>query len=106
VNPSAIAGLRLDAVGGRALPAVHTALVYALDGVRFVAAATSRRALILRVAEYVGRETNNRLWPADARQVETLLAGGAHEEAVELYFALVGKRWDDEWLLVTDPLAA
>jgi hypothetical protein len=105
VNPAPAAPVRLGTAGDRLIPAPHTALVYALDGLRFVATAASRRTLIRRLADYVERRTSDSLWPADARQVEMLLAHGAEEEAVELYFALVGKRWDEEWLFLTDPCA-
>ena len=88
------------------VPAPHTAVVYALDGVRLVTAAPTRRALVEQLAEYVRRHAGERLWPADARQVDQLLAHGAQEEAVELYFGVVGDRWDEEWVLLTDPSAA
>jgi hypothetical protein len=87
----------------RVVAASHTAIVYALDGTRFVAAATSRRALMRRVVGYVERRAEQALWEADALRVHQLLADGAHEEAVELYFAVVGQRWDEEWILITDP---
>lgn len=91
---------------GVVISAPHTALVYALDGVRFVATAASRRALMRRVAQYVERHAGDALWPNDALRVRRLLEDGAHEEAVELFFALTGERWDEEWIVVTDPLAS
>ena len=94
------------AVDGAFIAASHTALVYALDGVRFVATATSRRVLMRRVAHYVERNADERLWANDASRVRLLLANGEHEEAVELYFALVGERWDEEWIVVADPSAS
>jgi hypothetical protein len=108
VNPPAILVPRHAATGGGvAVPAPpHTPLVYALDGVRFVASAASRRALMQRVAQYVEQNAGERLWAGDARRVRQLVGDGAHEEAVELYFALVGERWDEEWIVVTDPSAS
>jgi hypothetical protein len=91
---------------GVVFPLPHTALVYALDGVRFVATAASRRALMRRVAHYVERHADDALWANDASRVRRLLEDGAHEEAIELYFALAGQRWDDEWIVVTDPSAS
>jgi hypothetical protein len=82
---------------------LHTAVVYAPDGVRLVAAAPSRRALIRRIADYVERHANETLWPNDTRLVHQLLAEAAHEQAVELYFALVGERWDEEWIVFGGP---
>ncbi len=84
----------------------HSAFVYALDGVRFVATAASRRALVRRVAYYVERNVGDRLWANDAARVRLLLENGAHADAIDLYFALVGQRWDDEWIVVTDPSAS
>ena len=94
------------AADGDVVPAPHTGIVYALDGARFVAAAASRRALMRRLAGYVGRHAEQRLWPDDARRVQNLLAEAAHEEAVELYFALVGERWEEEWILIANPAAS
>jgi len=73
--------------------------VHAVDGVRFTTAASSRRDLIHRVAEYVQRWGGYVLRPDHARHLRGLLARGESEAAVELYFALVGKRWDKEWLV-------
>jgi hypothetical protein len=80
--------------------------VYAPDGVRLVATASSRRALTRRIADYVERHASERLWPNDARLVHQLLGEAAHEEAAELYFALVGQRWDEEWIILADPAAS
>lgn len=88
------------------VPALHTAVVYALDGVRFVAAAPSRRTLIGHLADYVRRCAADSLWASDARHVDDLLARGAHEDAVDLYFAVVGQRWDEEWIVLADPTAS
>ena len=85
---------------------LHTAVVYSVDGVRLIATATSRPALIRRIADYVGQHANDRLWPQDAHLVHRALADAAHEAAVELYFAFVGQRWDEEWVLLSDPSAA
>ena len=100
------AGQSLRAVGDRVVPASHTALVYALDGVRLVATAASRPALMRRLAEYVGRQACEMLCANDAHRVEALLGDQAYDEAVELYFVLVGERWDEEWIVVTDPYAS
>ena len=106
MNASVTQGERQGAAEGGVVPTPHTAVVYALDGVRFVAAAPSRRALMRRVADYVQRHAAEKLWADDARYVHQLVAGSAHEEAVELYFALVGQRWDEEWIVLTDPGAS
>lgn len=79
--------------------ALYVAVVHAVDGVRFTTAAASRRELVHRVAEYVQRWGGYVLRPDHARHLRGLLARGEWEAAVELYFALVGKRWDKEWLV-------
>ena len=81
------------------VPTLYVAVVHADDGVRFMTAANSRRDLVLRVAEYVREWGGYLLRPDHARHLRSLLARGESEAAVELYFALVGKRWDKEWLV-------
>lgn len=83
--------------GGRIL---HVAVVYALNDVRHVTAATSRAALAARLADYVRQHAANQLWPGDARRLRRLLAARRFEAAVEHYFASVGGRWDEERLVI------
>ena len=85
--------------GSHPASALYVAVVHAVDGVRFTAAAGSRRELIHRIAEYVQQWGGYVLRPDHARHLRGLLARGEWEAAVELYFALVGKRWDKEWLV-------
>lgn len=89
----------------RAEPTLFVAVVHADDGVRFTTAADSRLELVHRIAAYVQRWGGYLLRPDHARHLRGLLARGEWEAAVELYFGLVGKRWDKEWLVtaaVTD----
>ena len=88
-----------DAESRQAEKALYVAVVHAVDGVRFTTAASSRREIVHRVAEYVQRWGGYVLRPDHARHLRGLLARGEWEAAVELYFALVGKRWDKEWLV-------
>jgi hypothetical protein len=98
---------RTVAKGSKLIPrresanATYVAVVHTVDGVRFQATATSRRDLIHRLAEYVQRWGGYVLRPDHARHLRGLLLRGEWEAAVELYFALVGKRWDKEWLVTT-----
>ena len=78
---------------------VYVGVVHTVDGVRFMAAASSRRELVHKIAEYVQRWGGYVLRPDHARHLRGLLARGEWEAAVELYFGLVGKRWDKEWLV-------
>ena len=80
-------------------PALFVAIVHAEDGVRFTATAESRRDLVRQIAEYVGRWAVYMLQPPHARHLRSLILRGEWEAAVELYFGLVGKRWDKEWLV-------
>ena len=81
--------------------ATYVAVVHTVDGIRFQATATSRRDLIHRLAEYVQRWGGYVLRPDHARHLRGLMLRGEWEAAVELYFGLVGKRWDKEWLVTT-----
>jgi hypothetical protein len=78
------------------------AIVYAHDGVRFVAAGLSRSALVSPLASYVMEQARLQLWPEDASRIEQLLSDGAPQGAIDLYFAAVGNRWDKEWLYAED----
>jgi hypothetical protein len=79
--------------------ALFIAVVHAADGVRFSAAAESRHELVHRIADYVRQWGGYLLRPDHARHLRGLLARGEWEAAIELYFGLVGKRWDKEWLI-------
>ena len=79
--------------------ALFIAVIHAADGVRFTAAADSRHELVHRIADYVRQWGGYLLRPDHARHLRGLLARGEHEAAIELYFGLVGKRWDKEWLI-------
>lgn len=81
-------------------PTVHVAVVYGVNEVRYVTAATSRAALTVSLADYVRGRADNQLWPGDARRLRRLLAARRFETAVEHYFASVGRRWDEERLVI------
>ena len=79
--------------------ALYIAVVHAADGVRFSAVAESRYELVHHIADYVRQWGGYLLRPDHARHLRGLLARGEWEAAIELYFGLVGKRWDKEWLV-------
>lgn len=79
---------------------LHVAVVYGVNDVRHVTAATSRAALAVKLADYVLRHARNQLWPRDTRRLRRLLAARRFEAAVEHYFSSVGGRWDEERLVV------
>ena len=74
-------------------------VVHSVDGVRLVVAAGSRRQLVEQLADYADEHGDDALRPDHARHLRGLLARGELEAAVEAYFALVGTRWDEEWLV-------
>ena len=80
-------------------PGPYVAAVHAPDGVRFATAAATRGELVSDLAEYVRDNARVQLWPADALRVRALLHLGELEAAVAHYFARVGERWDEEWLI-------
>lgn len=75
-----------------------TAVVYAADGVRFVAAGACPSVIAARVAEYVSARCDNVMWPDAAIQIRALLDRGEIYGAIALYFERVGERWDEERL--------
>ena len=82
-------------------PATFVAVIHESDHVLFTASTLTRAALIEAIAEYVARNANFLLWAPDARRVHRLLRAGQAEAAVEHYFACVGDRWDNQWLVTT-----
>ncbi len=79
--------------------ALYVAVVHAPDGVRLATMARSRAGLVQRLADYVEQRGDDMLWTDHARHLRTLLARGEREAAIEVYFGLVGERWDEEWLV-------
>lgn len=78
---------------------IFVATVHAADGILLATAAESRAGLVHRLAGYVRRRAVHVLRADHARHVRGLLARGELEAAVEVYFGLVGERWDEEWLV-------
>ena len=77
---------------------LHTAVVRAADGVRFIATAADDEGVSSQVIEYIASRCDHVLWPAPAREVRRLIAEDRHSEAIATYFSNVGRRWDEEWL--------
>lgn len=80
----------------------YTAVVHAVDGVRFVTTASNRSTLFEHLSDYVLANAEYRLWPADSIAVVDMFRLGELEAAVECYFNRVGSRWDAEWLVCID----
>ena len=77
---------------------LHTAIVRAADGVRFIATAADDDGVSSQLIDYVAGRCDHVLWPAPAREVRRLIAERRHAEAIAMYFSNVGRRWDEEWL--------
>ena len=75
-----------------------TAIVYAADGIRFVASAQCAAELTKQVAAYIRARCDYALWPDVGHEVRALLDDGQPYAAIALYFDRVGERWDDEHL--------
>lgn len=54
----------------------------------------------MRLGEYVRDNARYQLCPGDADRVLALLAADRAQDAVDLYFAATGERWDREELVV------
>ena len=84
-----------------AIPAgLHTAVVRAPDGVRFIATAPDDEGLASRIVVYIGSRCDDVLWPESAERVRRLIAEHRESDAISAYFTNVGQRWDKEWLEV------
>jgi hypothetical protein len=65
---------------------------------RTTPAAHSSDAVAEALAAYIHGQADILLWPADAQRVRGLLEAGETEEAISVYFARVGERWERERL--------
>ena len=77
---------------------LYTAEVRAPDGVRFAVRAEAPAELSEQLVKYIVERCDHVLWPADAREVRSLIDDGRYDAAIELYFDRVGDRWDEEEL--------
>lgn len=76
------------------------AIVHSLDGVEFVASATTMDRLLELVGDYVAGVAKWRLSPPTAERVRSLHEAGLGEAAVDLYFARMETEWDRERLVI------
>jgi hypothetical protein len=77
---------------------LHTAVVRAADGVRFIASAEDGDGVSSQLIDYIASRCDHVLWSAPAREVRRLIAEHRQSEAIATYFSNVGRRWDEEWL--------
>ena len=77
---------------------VFVSVIWAIDGPRFAAVASTESDCLAQIARYVAEQAQRQLWPPSAGRVAALLATGDQAGAVTEYFRHVGERWDPEWL--------
>jgi len=83
---------------GQEQATVFVSVVWAMDGPRFVAVATTEEAGLTQIAGYVAEQAQWQLWAPAVRRVHALLDIGDRVGAVTEYFRHVGERWEAEWL--------
>jgi len=81
---------------------MHVATVLCVGEVRLVTAATSRHALERNLADHVRKNARHQLLPQAADKVYRLLDNNRFDRAIEIYFASVGERWDEERLVINE----
>ncbi len=88
---------------------VFVSVIWAIDGPRFAAVASTEEDCLAQIARYVAEQAQKQLWPSSANRVAALLTTGDQAGAVKEYFRHVGERWDPEWLatarLGLDPMS-
>jgi hypothetical protein len=77
---------------------VFVSVIWAVDGPRFAAVASTEENCLAQIARYVAEQARRQLWPPSAGRVAALLAKGDQGGAVTEYFRYAGERWDPEWL--------
>lgn len=86
--------------GPQAVRLVYVAVVHTRGTICHICAAPTAERLAVHLGEYVRENATYQLWPADAERVLALLQADRKQDAVALYFAAVGTRWDREELVV------
>lgn len=80
---------------------LFVAVVHTVDDIRFSATSRRRDEVVERLAEYTLARAGDQLCACDAAYVRALIACDCPDAAVTAYFAVVGQRWDKEWLVTT-----
>ena len=68
---------------------LHTAVVRAADGVRFIATASDDDGVSSRLIDYIANRCDHVLWHASACEVRRLIDEHRHPEAIAMYFSNV-----------------
>lgn len=79
---------------------LYALVVFTADEVQLLTACTSREAAMRQLARYVRERAAYKLHGGERLRVHRLLDEDRVREAVDLYFSLIGARWDREhWSL-------
>jgi len=81
---------------------MHVATVLCAGEVRLLTAAISRQDLDRNLADHVRKSARHQLLPQAADKVYRLLESNRFDRAIEIYFASVGERWDEERLVINE----
>jgi len=73
---------------------VHLAVIHGPHEIHGVVAARDRKTLLARLAQRLQEDVQLQLFPADAQRFRTLVGEDQLEEALRLYAAKVGRKWD------------
>jgi len=73
---------------------VHLAVIFGPDEIHGVLAARDRRTLLARLTQRLQEDAHLQLFRADAHRFRTLVEEGRPEDAVRMYAAKVGRKWD------------
>ena len=91
-----------EVLGKMDAESIYVAAVIATDGIRFATAGHTRDEVLSAVATYVRERSAVQLWPDRARLVRDYLDRGECEAGIGAYFATVGDRWDQEWIITME----
>ena len=64
---------------------VFVAVIWAIDGPRFAAVASTEEDCLAQIARYVAEQAQHQLWPPSADRVAALLATGDQAGAVTVF---------------------
>lgn len=79
---------------------LYVGIVAGTRAIHFLAASGSRDSLERQLADYVAANADVQLGPESARRIHALLETEQPTAAIDAYFAVDAKRWDEERLFI------
>lgn len=89
-------------MGGSCSKGCLVGIVHTSGRVLFVAGSTSRDGVMEQLAEWALGEARVKLGSWARMDMESLYAGGFHQEALNRYLAQVASTWDPEWVAIEE----